>query len=57
MEIPNEIINKIKSYIPRDCDTKKKHNVKKNIIEDYSKISLELQSKLFKSSFKKYALL
>jgi hypothetical protein len=58
MEIHNEIINKIKSFIPRDCDMKSKTaQCIKDIIEDYSKISLELQSNLFKSSCKKYALL
>jgi hypothetical protein len=58
MEIPNEIINKIKSFIPRDCDMKSKTaQCIKDIIEDYSKISFELQSNLYKSSFQKYALL
>ena len=58
MEIPNEIINKIKSFIPRDCDMKSKTaQCIKDIKEDYSKISFELQSNLFKSSFKMYALL
>ena len=54
----DEIINKIKSFIPRDCDMKNKTaQCIKDIIEDYSKISFELQSQIFKSSFKKYALL
>ena len=57
MEIPHEIINKIKSFIPRDCDMKSKTaQCIKDIIEEFSKISFELQSKLFKSSFKKYEL-
>ena len=58
MEIPNEIINKIKSFIPRDCDMKSKTaQCIKDIIEDYSKISFELQSNLFSIKCQKYALL
>ena len=58
MNVPSEIINKIKSFIPRDCDMKSKTvQCIKDLIDDYKKIPLELQSNLFKSSFKKYALL
>ena len=59
MEIPNEIINKIKSYIPRDCDMKSKTSeCINNIIQDYKKIPSNLKKKvLFKKSFHKYALL
>ena len=59
MNVPSEIINKIKSFIPRDCDMKSKTvQCIKDIIDDFfKKIPSDLQSNLLKSSFLKYALL